>query len=62
MVLIIIVVLILFAFLIGGIMAPIWMFINTMNLIVHLPLFKSNMPPNVHYFLLHYLDLFRLHF
>jgi hypothetical protein len=47
-------------FIIGGALVPTWMFLHTMNLIVHLPLMKTNMPANAHFFLVHYLDIFRM--
>ena len=50
------------AYINGGILVPIWMFINTIILVVHLPLIKSNMPSNIHYMLIHFLNIFRLNF
>lgn len=47
-------------FFVGGALVPTWMFLHTMSLIVHLPLMKTNMPANAHFFLVHYLDVFRM--
>ena len=44
----------------GGRLLPTWMFINSMQLIVHTPLLQTNMPANLHMFLQRYLDLLRL--
>lgn len=44
----------------GGRLLPIWMFLNSMQLVVHLPLLPTNMPGNAHYFLTHYLSYIRL--
>jgi len=42
-----------------GSLLPTWMFINTLQLIAHLPLLNSEMPGNAHYFLSKYLDYVR---
>ena len=60
MVLIFLIVQLTVSLIIGGPSIPAWMFINSMNLVVHLPLIRSNMPPNAQYFLKHYLDIFRV--
>lgn len=36
------------------------MFINSLTLVAHTPMFNSGMPANLHYFLTRHLDLFRL--
>ena len=41
-------------------MLPTWMFLNSIQLIIHSALLSTNMPSNLHYFLFHYLNLFRL--
>ena len=38
------------------------MFLNSLQLIVHVPLIRTNIPGNAHYFLLEYLNILRLHF
>ena len=45
---------------IGGRLLPTWMFLNSLQLIVHTPLLATNMPSNLHYFLVRYLDMFRM--
>lgn len=47
---------------IGGRLLPVWMFINSMQLLVHTPLLSMHMPANLHYFLTHYLNYFSLNF
>ena len=44
----------------GGSLLPTFMFLNSMQLIVHTPLLATNMPGNLHMFLLKYLDMLRL--
>ena len=44
----------------GGRLLPTWMFINSISLIVHTPLLAIDMPANLHYFFLKYLDILRL--
>lgn len=39
---------------------PTWMFINSMQLIMHTALLTTNMPSNLHFFLFHYLNILRL--
>lgn len=45
-----------------GPLLPVWMFINSMQLILHVILIKSFIPGHAHYFLLDYLNIWRLHF
>ena len=45
---------------VGGRLLPTWMFLNSMQLIVHLPLLPTFMPANLHVFLTHYLSYVRL--
>ena len=45
-----------------GPLLPFWMFLNSLQLIVHVPLIRANIPGNAHYFLLEYLDILRLHY
>lgn len=44
-----------------GPLLSVWMFINSMQLIVHIPLIAIKLPGNAHYFLLDHLNLFNLH-
>ena len=44
-----------------GSLLPTWMFINSLQLLAHLPLINSIMPGNAHYFLSKYLDIVRWH-
>jgi hypothetical protein len=37
------------------------MFLNSLSLIAHVPLLSSNLPPQVNYFLMKYLNLVRLY-
>ena len=46
-------------FLLGKSLA-IWMFLNTLQLVAHLPLLNTVMPANLHQFLRKYLDMVRL--
>ena len=45
---------------IGGRMLPVWMFLNSLQLVAHLPLVATDMPANLHYILIKHLDLVRL--
>ena len=45
---------------IGANLLPTWMFVNSMQLIMHTALLKTSMPSNLHYFLIHYLNLLRM--
>ena len=45
----------------GARLLPTWMFVNSLQLIVHTPLLASYMPSSLNYFLIHYLDLERLY-
>lgn len=51
-----------FVFLIGfgGRLLPTWMFLNSMQLVVHIPTLQVYIPANLSYFLLHYLQYIRL--
>ena len=44
-----------------GPLLPFWMFLNSMQLMVHVPLIHTNIPGNAHYFFLDYLNILRLH-
>ena len=44
----------------GGRLLPTWMFLNSLQLIVHLPLISSIMPSNLHFFLIKYLNFIRM--
>lgn len=39
---------------------PTWMFVNSFQLIMHTALLSTSMPPNLNYFLYHFLSLLRL--
>ena len=43
----------------SGSLVPLWMFINSLQLILHVPLIDVQMPSNAHYFLKEYLSLIR---
>ena len=43
-----------------GPLLPVWMFINSMQLIAHVPLISTNLPGNSHFFLLDYLNIIRM--
>ena len=45
-----------------GPLLPVWMFINSMQLIVHVPLIRAKLPGNSHFFLLDHLNILRMHF
>ena len=45
----------------SGRLLPTWMFLNSFQLLVHAPMLATYMPPNLHYFLVDYLNLIRLH-
>ena len=45
-----------------GPLLPVWMFINSMQLILHVPLIRTNLPGNAHFFLLDHLNILRLQF
>ena len=44
----------------GGRLLPTFMFLNSIQLIVHTPLLATYMPGNLHLFFLKYLDMLRL--
>ena len=43
----------------AGTLLPFWMFLNSLQLIAHLPMIRSNLPSQANYFLLKYLSLVR---
>ena len=43
----------------AGSLLPTWMFINASQIIAHMPLLKTMMPGNLHYFLNKFLDWLR---
>ena len=43
-----------------GPLLPVWMFINSMQLIAHVPLIRTNLPGSSHFFLLDYLNIIRM--
>ena len=45
----------------GGRLLPTWMFVNSLSLLVHLPMISSFIPGNLHFFLIEYLGVLRLH-
>ena len=45
---------------ISGGLLPTWIFINSASLLMHIPLFNTGLPADLHYFLTKYLDLLRL--
>lgn len=45
---------------IGGRDLPTWMFFNSLSLVLHVPLLPTNMPSNLHMFLIDYLNLIRM--
>ena len=45
-----------------GPLLPFWMFLNSLILIAHLPLIKTGIPGQAHFFLLSILNVVRLHF
>lgn len=46
----------------AGPLLPTWMFLNSMQLIFHVPLIKSDLPAHAHFFMVDYLTKLRLHF
>jgi len=44
-----------------GPLLPVWMFINALQLIAHVPLIRTNLPGNFNFFILDYLNIIRLH-
>lgn len=46
----------------AGPLLPTWMFLNSMQLIFHVPLIKSDLPAHAHFFMVEYLKKLRLHF
>ena len=45
-----------------GNLSPLWMFINSLQLIVHIPLINSRLPSIANLYFLDYLSIIRLHF
>jgi len=45
-----------------GSLVQTWLFINSLQLIAHLPLISSKLPANAHYFLLNFMNMVRLNF
>ena len=46
----------------AGPLLPTWMFLNSIQLIFHLPLIKSDMPSHAFFFMTDYLNKLRLNF
>ena len=44
-----------------GPILSVWMFLNSMQLILHIPLLNGSLPGNSHWFMLSYLNVIRLH-
>ena len=44
-----------------GSLLPVWMFINSMQLILHVPLIRIKLPGNAHHFLLEHLHILNFH-
>lgn len=44
----------------GGRLLPTWMFLNSLQLLAHLPMLDAHVPANLHYYLVYYLSLIRL--
>ena len=44
----------------GGKLLPTWMFINSLQLMTHIPMIDANVPSDLHYFLANYLSVIRL--
>lgn len=44
----------------GGSLLPTWMFLNSLQLIVHVPMIDAHLPASLHYFLVNYLSVIRL--
>ena len=53
-------VLVFFLVLSVGPLLPVWMFINSMQLILHVPLIRTSLPGIAHFFLLDHLNILRL--
>lgn len=45
----------------GGSLLPTWMFLNSLQLIVHTPMIDAHLPASLHYFLVNCLSPIRLH-
>ena len=44
----------------GGQLLPTWMFLNSLQLITHVPMIDAHLPATLHYFLVNYLTIIRL--
>lgn len=44
-----------------GSLIPVWMFLNSLQLIVYVVLIPTKLPGNAHHFLLEHLNILRLH-
>ena len=44
----------------GGQLLPTWMFLNSLQLITHVPMIDAHVPATLHYFLVNYLTMIRL--
>ena len=44
----------------SGSLVPLWMFVNSLSLIAHVPLLSENLPSNLSYCLVKILDIVRL--
>ena len=44
----------------SGSLVPLWMFINSLSLVAHVPLLSENLPSNLSYCLVKILDIVRL--
>ena len=44
----------------GGQLLPTWMFLNSLQLITHVPMIDAHIPAPLHYFLVNYLTMIRL--
>ena len=44
----------------GGQLLPTWIFLNSLQLITHVPMIDAHLPANLHYFLVNYLTIIRL--
>lgn len=42
-----------------GSLLPTWMFVNSLQLVAHLPLLNMSLPANAHIFMIKFLDLVR---
>ena len=54
-------VMIFFLVLSWGSLLPVWMLVNSLQLLAHVPLIRTNLPGNFNFYLLEYLNIVRLH-